>query len=256
MLIDKKRCYLQFMNKNTHLHCVVGWWYIHSSPLLQTGQNLHLSITFCFLTGMASSSTISMSITSSVTEGCTQDMNKRLHLQKYNLLPNMCRIISHSKCRSIRRLSTFQWHDSSLQSVKDTHFGFSVHVNTATCDLWGWSDIIQLHVTLSEVLQWAWYSIQCHYELRACRVPHLLTNQKKKKKKSRAGEKTIKYMKKKTKSLTELRAYPYSPFILAKKIVKYTAAQLSCDVNFTLQTLYKRCEWGQWLNVKTDFPMV
>lgn len=42
---------------NSHLHCVVGWWYKHSSPLLQTGQNLHLSSTFCFFKGTPSSIT-------------------------------------------------------------------------------------------------------------------------------------------------------------------------------------------------------
>lgn len=52
---------------NSYLHCVVGWWYEHSSPLLQTGQNLHLSSTFGFFKGRTSSITPA-SIMSSVSK--------------------------------------------------------------------------------------------------------------------------------------------------------------------------------------------
>lgn len=66
IIISAPSSFLRFININTHLHCVVGWWYVHSSPLLQTGQNLQRSITFGFFTGTAPSSAISTSITSSV----------------------------------------------------------------------------------------------------------------------------------------------------------------------------------------------
>ncbi len=80
--------FIHFKNKNTYLHCVVGWWYKHSSPLLQTGQNLHRSITFCFFKGEIPSSAMSTSIKSSVSRG--QDVKGQKSVKATNCSCNTC----------------------------------------------------------------------------------------------------------------------------------------------------------------------
>lgn len=157
---------------NTHLHCVVGWWYKHSSPLLHTGQNLHLSITFCFFNGMASSSAISMSITSSARGGGITKQDREPQLER-------CQLFLSHLARTVRKQQTFWCCDPSLQSVKDADFGLPVEVHWTVCDLWGGSYIIQLHFTVCKIPQWTRHAVQRHDELGAGRISPLLTNARK-----------------------------------------------------------------------------
>lgn len=108
---------------NTYLHWVVGWWYTHSSPLLQTGQNLQRSRTFWRFTGTDSCSIMSpssSSISSSNGEKTTLNSNDRDNLQNVNDI-TMCQ----SDWESVSQWITVSTKDSRvLESL--------VSINTST----------------------------------------------------------------------------------------------------------------------------
>lgn len=114
---------LLWRQTNTHLHCVVGWWYKHSSPLLHTGQNLHLSITFCLFSGTDPSSSPPSSISKSMVSSARQRSSGQF------VSPNTVEAVLGpdapssadsrpcSRCRTLTLDSLLRWTGASVTLV-------------------------------------------------------------------------------------------------------------------------------------------